>query len=464
MVPPRPRRQKAPASSDWSLGDRPKEPVGRSGGFASLRGERDDDCQESQRSCRGEKRRRLNGKACRPVEYEKDEDEDEDKEDSEEADSAGDDKSEEEKPNKSDSGTKKVSTKTGSGGEGEEEDSEEDRENDDEESEECQPRNRKSRDKNSAKQDEEPEEDNGIGIKCTWCKSYIMSVQDKHNNANAHKKCYNANRCSMYLQKGNPKLTKRLQKMKNNNPAKHRAVVLSLRSEHGKRTMAQKKNLVRYVMIMSRTESVAKKRGWMFLPRPQFIAWYVHNELMSKKAAKRMWIKVKQDKDHPKTTENKELLLGVKTAITVESEDRMTRGWDRTGKPSNSLADIGGAGESDDPGGDKMFAQFMRGMFGSGSRSKAAKAIRDGSGDDKRSRGHMDCEDPPSVTTRMQRRGVSVPSRSPSDRFNKSEFNDKQDKYKLVLQTTVDAFKVAHTPIIKHNKYIRYIIQSKQVS
>lgn len=110
------------------------------------------------------------------------------------------------------------------------------------------------------------------------------------NSKPLHKSCYNAKHSLQRMALVDPTLKEAVIKLQQADPDKYHAVLMSLRTAANRTRSAKvREDAKRFVTTMSAEVKVTRSKGVMMLPERQYVAWHVHNELMTKGEATEKW-------------------------------------------------------------------------------------------------------------------------------------------------------------------------------
>jgi len=147
-------------------------------------------------------------------------------------------------------------------------------------------------------------EESALGLECSLASQQIFPCEICGENVPAelhgkyysnrkgfvHKACYNAGHALSRMCSVDKDLAKNVNDMKTKDPFKHKAIILSLVTDDAySRTRSQRQRSKEFVTELSSETSVAKHKEVVMLPESQFVAWYMHNENMSKESAEQKW-------------------------------------------------------------------------------------------------------------------------------------------------------------------------------
>lgn len=140
-----------------------------------------------------------------------------------------------------------------------------------------------------------------------------------------HGECNNARRCLDRIASKDDDMRQLLLKMRFEDPAKYLGIVLSLRSEPNGRTAEARLGARKFIQEMTATTEVRKKKSVLLLPHRQFVAWYVHNEMLSVEEAEAKWQEEAESPDIHKEYEGSVLHLAVKLPTEISGIESLAK-------------------------------------------------------------------------------------------------------------------------------------------
>lgn len=140
-----------------------------------------------------------------------------------------------------------------------------------------------------------------------------------------HNECINARRCLERMMGKDEELREVLKRMQFEDPAKYNGIVLSLRSAPGARNSSTRSNTRHFISEMCAETAVSRKSSVLLLGRRQFVAWYVHNELMEREEAEKKWEEDCLAPDVQKEEEDGEVRLAVKMPTEIAGAESFAK-------------------------------------------------------------------------------------------------------------------------------------------
>lgn len=140
-----------------------------------------------------------------------------------------------------------------------------------------------------------------------------------------HRDCYNAKHCLTRMASADSALKEHLQTVKDKDPEKYRGILMSLKASPGQRSSSQRAKTKTFIVELCSEVMVRRKKSVLMLPRRQFVAWYVHNELLTPAQAEQKWEEDKVNPDIKHEVEDGVMCIAVRMPTEVAGIDQVVK-------------------------------------------------------------------------------------------------------------------------------------------